>query len=73
MKIFVFGFAALSVPFSGSAADAHPVNKMIQLLTKLEANIKAEGVEAHKGSRRVHGLVQDAIDYLTFPVRNRAK
>ena len=48
MKTFLFGFAALSLPSSGSAASANPVNKVVQLLTDFEAKIKAEGVEAHR-------------------------
>ena len=48
MKTFLFGFAALSLPSFGSAASANPVNKVVQLLTDLEAKIKAEGVEAHR-------------------------
>ena len=48
MKTFLFGFAALCLPSFGSAASANPVNKVVQLLTDLEAKIKAEGVEAHR-------------------------
>ena len=48
MKTFLFGFAALSLPSSGSAVSANRVNKVVQLLTDLEAKIKAEGVEAHR-------------------------
>ena len=35
-------------PLIGGTADANPVNKVIEILTKLEAKIKAEGVDACK-------------------------
>ena len=48
MKTLLLGFAALFLPSFGSAASANPVNKVVQLLTDLEAKINAEGVEAHR-------------------------
>jgi len=73
MKTFVFGFAALSLPFSGSAADANPVNKVIQLLTNLEAKIKAEGVEAHKVHEEFTAWCKTQSSDLTFAVQTGQK
>ena len=39
-------FTVLSLLFLGSTADANLVNKVIQILTNLEAQIKAEGMDS---------------------------
>ena len=73
MKTFVFGFVALSLPFTGNAADANPVNKVIQLLTKFEAKIKAEGVEAHKVHEELTAWCKTQSSDLTFAVQTGQK
>ena len=73
MKTFVFGFAALSLPFIGSAADANPLDKVVQLLTNLEAKIKAEGVEAHKVHEEFTAWCKTQSSDLTFAVQTGQK
>ena len=69
VKKFVFGFAALSLPFIGSAADANPVNKEIQPPTNLESKIKVEGVEAHNVHEEFTAWCNTQSSDLTFYVK----
>jgi len=73
MKSFLFGFAALSLPSFGSAAEVNPVNKVVQLLTDLEAKIKAEGVEAHRVHEEFTAWCKTQSSDLTFAVQTGQK
>ena len=66
MKTYLFGFAASSLPSFGSAPSANPVNKVVQLLTDLEAKINAEGVEAHRAHEELAAWCKTQSSDLAF-------
>ena len=62
-------FRCFVLPCFGSAAEVNPVNKVVQLLTDLEAKIKAEGAEAHRVHEEFTAWCKTQSSDLTFAVQ----
>ena len=63
MKTFLFGFAALSLPSSGSAASANPCEQGGAAPDRPWGEDQCRRCRGSQGARRVRCLVQDAIEW----------
>eukprot|EP00450_Noctiluca_scintillans_P038852 CAMPEP_0194476928 /NCGR_PEP_ID=MMETSP0253-20130528/727_1 /TAXON_ID=2966 /ORGANISM="Noctiluca scintillans" /LENGTH=181 /DNA_ID=CAMNT_0039315835 /DNA_START=53 /DNA_END=594 /DNA_ORIENTATION=+ len=67
MKAFLFTVTVLSSPFA-CAAEASPVNKVVQLLSDLEIKIKAESSEANELHEKFSTWCKEQSKNLAFSV-----